>query len=1150
MSDAPARTLFDEAKIAQRRAGDPRRSVWVSANAGSGKTRVLVDRVARLLLAGARPGTILCLTFTKAAAAEMRARLARRLGAWASMPDPALRDDLHDLAGADLAIEPAMLARARRLFAETLDAPGGMRVQTIHSFCESLLKRFPVEARLGASFAIADDGDTAELLAIARDRLLASAAHDGVVAEALAHVVAQLEPRALGEMLDSVAGDRRRLRRLIGADGAGVETAVAALRVALGIAEGATPESLLGEFVATMPAADLRRACRALAAGSDSDVERGQEIQCLLDETVSAERIERWYDVFLTTTDRAARKRLATAKAAKVDAEVGAILEREAVRCLGHLERSRALALHRGSAAVLRLGSRLVRLYDEAKRARGLLDYDDLIFRSLDLLEDVDAAWVRFKLDGGIDHVLVDEAQDTSREQWRLVQALTGEFFAGEGARGETVRTLFAVGDEKQSIFSFQGADPRNFAEARAGFSGLDASAVFDVVELAFSFRSTPTVLKAVDTLFAQEIARAGVAAEPTLHRAVRGGEPGLVELWPLVRPPERGEETAWDAPLDYVSQTSPPAELARRIAATIAGWLRGGERLHAGGRPIRAGDVMILVRRRNAFFTEMVRALKAQDVPVAGADRLVLASHIAVQDLVALGDFVELPRDDYTLACVLKSPLCGLTDDDLIALCPGRTRGLWSALRARAGEEARWAAAVADLSRWLAAADFSPPFEFYARVLGADGGRRRFLERLGGEALDPLDEFLALALAFEREHAPSLQGFLHWFRRGGAEIKRDMEQTRDEVRVMTVHAAKGLEAPVVFLPDTTAEPGAQNDPRLFWVDDARREARLLLWPWRKADDPELGRAARARDMAQRLEEYRRLLYVAATRARDRLYVCGWAGRQAPKDTAWHRLVEAGLRQDPDIREIDLPWPGETGLRLAAAVDAHHPPVESPPAAGAASAALPAWARLTAPEEPRPPRPLAPSSVEGDLAPGARVSGSTAPAARRGRALHRLFELLPGVPPDRRAEAGRRLLAHALPELDAPALAQGVAEVLAVMDAMPDLFGEGSRAEVAVAGLVGAIPVSGQIDRLIVGAGEVLLLDFKSARLPPASPADVPRGYVAQLALYRAVLQPIYPGRVVRAFLLWTAGPSLREVPGDLLDAALTRLQSAVKSGG
>jgi ATP-dependent helicase/nuclease subunit A len=640
----------------------------------------------------------------------------------------------------------------------------------------------------------------------------------------------------------------------------------------------------------------------------------------------------------------------------------------------------------------------------------------------------------------------------------------------------------------------------------------------------------------------------------------VREGEPGLVELWPLVEPPPGGDDVAWDAPLDYVSEASPPALLARRIAATIRGWIDGGEAILRDGVavPIRPGDVMVLVRRRNAFFVEMVRALKAAGVPVAGADRLVLADHVAIQDLVALARFALLPRDDYALACVLKSPLCGLDDDDLLALCPARgPGGLWKALRARAGERPSWKAAAGDLGDWLAAADFAPPYEFFARVLGPDGGRRRFLARLGAEASDPLDEFLALALAFERENTPSLQGFLRWFSRGGAEIKRDMELARDEVRVMTVHASKGLEAPVVFLPDTVSTPAGRHDPKLFW-EDGESGAPLLLWPGGRENDVELSRAARERMRTRRLEEYRRLLYVATTRARDRLVVCGWVDKPLPGEDEepdgddapsgpdgrenWYELLQAALRArlGDGVEEVEGPW-GEGGKALRLGVAPPRAPVAAAIVAGP-PVELPGWARRPAAVEQRPSKPLSPSSIGAAGVPSGPIAGEAALAARRGSLLHRLFELLPRLEPAARDEAARRLARHAMPDLPAAERDALAREAIGVIEAHPGFFGPGSRAEVPVVGVVGTTAVAGQVDRLVVAEDEVRILDFKSNRQPPARPEDAPQAYVAQLALYRALVAPLYPGRRVRCILVWTAGPSISEIAPEALDAALERL--------
>ncbi len=1135
------RAALDDAKLAQRRAADPRASVWVSANAGSGKTHVLVDRVTRLLLDGAAPGTILCLTYTKAAAAEMRARLAERLGRWAAADDATLTGTLTELADGGVARDGAMRLRARRLFAEVLDAPGGMRVQTIHSFCESLLRRFPLEAGLSVQFAIADDADTAELLAQARGELLASAGQDAVVGGALADNIANVDSSQLDDALDSLARDARRLRRLLAQHGGDPERAIAALAHRLGVAPDDTRAALDAAFIAGIPRDAMARAQAALAAGSVTDQDRSAALAVGLAAADPADAIDDWLQIFLTKTDLDPRKSLGTKAIAKAAPAVVGDLFAEQARCVAHLERRRAIGLFCASAAMTRLGARLLARYDDAKRARALLDYDDLILRSLALLDDIDHAWVRFKLDGGIDHILVDEAQDTSGEQWRLIGALAAEFFAGEGARGDRVRTLFAVGDEKQSIFSFQGAEPAAFGAARDAFAraATEAAGRFEDVALAYSFRSTPTVLDAVDALFAGDAARAGVADAPPRHSAVRAGEPGLVELWPLFEPPAAVDAPAWDVPLDYVSVASPQARLAGAIATTIKGWLMQGEALAASGAPIRAGDVMILVRRRGAFFEEMVRALKANDVPVAGADRLVLADHIAIQDLIALGRFLSLPQDEYALACALKSPLFGFDDDDLFALCHGRRERLWPSLRARADERPAWRAAVDQLARLLRRADFVPPFELFAELLGAAGGRRRFLARLGAEAADPLDEFLARALAFERDHPPSLEAFLHWLAQGGAEIKRDMEQARDEVRVMTVHAAKGLEAPIVFLPDTASARGARAAPELLWPEHEQRA--LMLWPAHKGNHAALYGATRDESETARLAEYRRLLYVATTRARDRLYVCGWRGVHAPGDGTWHALLEQALRAHPAIRAVERSGIGAV-LRLAPD-ETPAPRTPRPPAAPAISPDLPSWLRRAAPIEPRPPRPLAPSAMPVAEAPAGRISGPAAAAARRGRALHRLFELLPELAAPERLAVVRRLIAHGLPELDAEGQRAVAEECLAAIALAPDLFGPQSRAEVAVAGLVGRHPVAGQIDRLVVRQGEVLIVDFKSSRLPPQSIADVPPAHVMQLALYRACLQPIYRDHVIRGFLLWTAAPLLMELPATQLDAALISLQ-------
>jgi len=1115
----------DERFARQRGASDPRASVWVAASAGAGKTHLLTDRVVRLLLGGAAPERILCLTFTKAAAAEMAERVHRRLGAWTPLDDGQLREALRQLG--EFAPTAEQLVRARTLFARVLETPGGLKVQTIHAFCEALLGRFPVEADVPPNFQVADELLADDLLRAARARALAEDARRAEPhAEALARLI---DASRFAELMAALAGERGRLARLLVGR---ADEAAASLRASLGLGVDDTDESLLAAACADAAFAlhDLRRAARALLAGGAKDAAAGQAIaDWLAAGTGRGAGFEAYCRGLFT--DKGEPRKLGSKKALEAAADLKEVLERECARLDAVRGRRNCLKVAQATAALLGLAAALLTEYEAEKRRRALLDYDDLILKTRGLLERSEAAaWVLWKLDGGLDHILVDEAQDTNPDQWRVIQALADEFFAGEGAR-EAERTLFVVGDVKQSIYGFQRADPEEFERMRLRFEARAAAAERDWrrIELADSFRSVPAVLDAVDAVFAGPDAAEGLMLPDGValrHVPIRTGQAGLVEHWPLEEPDEE-EDAGWAPPVHPRPGEAPVARLAGRIADRIEFWWRSGERLEAEGRPIAPGDVMILTQRRLPFVPEMVRALKRRGVPVAGVDRMALTEQIAVQDLIALGRFLLLPDDDLALACVLKGPFVGFDEAALFALAHGRGGRLWPALGERRAENAGFAAAHAFLSRQLGRTDRARPFEFYARLLGPDGGRARLLARLGPEANEPIDEFLSMALDFERLRAPSLEGFLRWLEAGGAEIKRDPARPRDEVRVMTVHGAKGLQAPIVFLPDTVYMP--HRLPELLW----RAEEGPPLWlPTTDFVEPTT-RALREAAQSRRDAEHRRLLYVALTRARDRLYVCGWRGKRAAREGCWHGLAERALRGLGS--EVDL-GDGRKGLRYARPQEAE--------AQGAAREdglpaprPLPGWARREAPAEPAPPRPLAPSRP--DAAPPVRppLARGAAPY-RRGELIHRLLQTLPELAPERRAEAGRRYLAkpaHGVPEAAREAL---LAEALAVLGHrdFARAFGPGSRAEAPLAGLVRGRVVAGQVDRLLVAEDDVLIVDFKTRRPVPPRVEDAPIAYLRQMALYRAVIAQIWPAKAVSCALVWTDGPRIMPLPSSLLD--------------
>jgi ATP-dependent helicase/nuclease subunit A len=1135
--------IVSTAVTAQRRASNPRVSAWVDASAGTGKTKVLTDRVLRLLLDGAAPDRILCITFTRAAASEMANRIVDRLGEWAVMPDRDLEATLFDLTGERPS--SAMQTRARQLFAAIVDAQPALRIQTIHAFCQSVLRRFPLEADVAPHFDLLDDRTGGELLAEARQTMLIDAARapDGPLGRALALLVEYMDERGFADLIGAVLGARRRLTQTIEAHG-GVGLLTPRLWRALGLEPGQDAAALLAEACrdGAFDAAGLNAACAQLAQATATDQKRAAGISTWIG---AADRAAGWAAYCTHFLTALGEPRKAVTKAHKAVAHV---LEPEAERLIRVADALRAAATAQATEAMLIVADALFGRYSAQKNARALLDYDDLIDITRRLVEN-DASWVLYKLDGGIEHLLLDEAQDTNPEQWRIVQALAAEFFAGEGARAAG-RTIFAVGDGKQSIYSFQGADPTALTPMRLYFEEklLAIDRKMEPVDLTKSYRSTEPVLTLVDAVFANPAAYDGVHdnVNPLKHGVHRIGHAGLVELWPVLAPDDEGERPGnWDLPAIAQHAGDPETDLADKIAQKIAGWIEGGELLASEGRPIRAGDVMILVRRRTRFVAPMVRALKARGVEVAGVDRLALTEPLAVQDLMALGRFLLLPEDDLTLAALLKSPLIGIGEDKLFDLAHGRTGTLWNALLAAAETDAAaFEPARAWLAGLLAEVDFIRPFELYARVLAAPcpgsdiSGRQALWGRLGPDALDPLDEFLSAALDYERRHAPTLQGFIGWLEASDAEIKRELAGRGDAVRIVTVHGAKGLEAPIVFMPDTMQPPAAYNGPQLLWHEGQNGEYSLPFWSPRAELRPAI--CARlggdAKLAVQR--EYRRLLYVALTRARDRLYVCGWRGKRNPAEGNWYGLVEEGMRRAGALEADGI-------LRLDYAGTAVSPaPIIEPQAS---ETPLPNWALSAPPAEPRPFRPLTPSRMEPpDAAPPAVRSPATPDDARRfrrGKAMHRLLQILPDLDAAERSLAADRML----PDFDADERAVMVAEALGVIDdpACAHFFGPASRAEVPVVGRIGLRGISGRIDRLLVQPALVTIVDFKSGRIPAAGAQTVPSAYLAQMAAYRAVLRQIYPGRDIALVLIWTDGPVAVTLDPATLDPFESYLTSA-----
>ncbi|WP_295048238.1 double-strand break repair helicase AddA [uncultured Paracoccus sp.] len=1118
---------MNEASLNQIAAADPLRSTWLTANAGSGKTRVLTDRVARLLLAGTAPERILCLTYTKAAATEMQNRLLRRLGQWAMLPEPDLRRELAEL-GEDR--EPD-LAQARRLFARAIETPGGLKVQTIHSFCAALLRRFPLEAGVPMGFRELDDRSARLLRAQILDRM--AAGDDPAIRDLTALVsgddldgflsglsqadyARDPDPVAIWRSLGLPPGldEAALLARVFDGTEGGL------LGALIPILAGSGPkDSKLAELLARgdwrdpgLP--DLHILCKGLLFGKDAKTPFGPKIGDI--------------------PTKALRNGPCAPFMADLDDLMARVAEARPL-ALGLVLAQKTLALHR-------FAHRFTRQVAVEKSAQGWLDFDDLIRRTADLLEESSMAqWVLWRLDGGIDHILVDEAQDTSPEQWRVIRRLTDEFTSGQGAH-DRPRTLFVVGDPKQSIYSFQGADIAVFESVRDRFR-QDFDAVDRPMQqrgLAHSFRSSPAILSLVDAVFQGEAAQG--LGDPPRHIAFRDALPGRVDIWPALPEPERPDHGDWTTPVDAPAENAADTQLARAVAREVRAII--GSPITDGRtgqvRAIGPGDIQILVQRRAGLFDDLIRELKAAGLPVAGADRLKLAAELAVRDITATLSVVSTPEDDLCLAAILRSPLFGLTEDDLYRLAAGRGRQyLWERLRASSHRRA-----YDVLNDLMTRADQLRPYELISRLLVRHGGRAALLARLGPEAEDGIDELLSQALAYDSVETPSLTGFLVWLGRDDVQVKRQLPGGGGGlIRVMTVHGSKGLESPVVILPETRKRRAGRGQP-LIRLDG------LPAWRGSAADRPDpVAEAVADLDLRQE-QERRRLLYVAMTRAESWLIVAA-AGDCGSGLDSWHSMIAMGAARSALPRDtIDIEGVG-TAQRLCFG-DWPDQPVSLAPVT-LPVVRPPAWADRAAPPPPPRIRAVAATALGGAKAIGGaegESDGDPAAAMLRGTRLHLLLERLPQLPPDQWPQRARALLAAAdggLP--DAADLADLLAEATAVITApdlalimVPDPAAQILSEVALTAPLPGLGMIHGAIDRLIVSDERILAVDYKSNALVPGRPEETPLGILRQMAAYRAALRMIWPDRPVQIAVLWTAARSLMPIPDPVLDQVMAAL--------
>ncbi|KMW58918.1 ATP-dependent nuclease subunit A [Candidatus Rhodobacter oscarellae] len=1098
---------MDAATLRQVQAAEPATSTWLSANAGSGKTRVLTDRVARLLLEGVQPQNILCLTYTKAAASEMQNRLFKRLGDWSMRDDDSLAAELQTLGVA----ADGRLSDARRLFARAIETPGGLRIQTIHSFCAGLLRRFPLEAEISPNFMEIDER-TARLL---QDKVAEDLAERS--GQAFDDLARHLGGGELGGILQAILNDREMFH---------TPAELGDLLQAVGLPRDFSDAALLRECFTGQEPLFMPKVMRALSEGSSTDIKAGQKLAGIDWAQPGIDDIKMLAGVFLygesakspfgAKLDRFPTKACREGLGAALEPLQQFMQRIEAAR-----DRRNCLYSAQKSACLHRFAAQFLGLYSAEKQRMGWLDFDDLILKCRALLSnDAVASWVLYRLDGGLDHILVDEAQDTSPAQWQVIERLAQEFTAGLGARDDVLRTIFVVGDKKQSIYSFQGADPREFDRMQAQFGEKLAQieAPFQPLELEHSFRSSDAILRFVDR---------AVTIDGMRHRAFHQSHAGRVDLWPVVPKTEEPEKKEWYDPVDIVAENHHDVILAQRVAEFMAQQI-GKQTLptrEGGQRLIRASDFLILVRRRSNLFEEVIRACKRYDLPVAGADRLKLGAEMAVKDLSALMAFLATPEDDLSLAAALKSPLFGWDEATLYELAANRGQTyLWQELRSRREDFADTVAMLDDLR---GAADFLRPYDLIERILTRHEGRRKLLGRLGQEAEDGIDALLSQSLFYEQAEVPSLTGFISWMQTDEVEVKRQLDTAGDQIRVMTVHGAKGLESPIVILPDTNKRDLQARDQIVPVEGHA-------FWKVPAPERPDGMNSALTRRKARELEEQERLFYVAATRAETWLVIAA-AGEVGEAAESWYAKSKECLS---DLGAVDT----EHGLRYEPLGWAQGE-LEQPKQPADLDTTIPIWASQVADTPARPEEPLAPSGLGGAKAIGGLGGQDEETALRHGSMVHRLLEVLPECEPGHSEAVAQQLLSAEF--ADAPQT-DAIREAMAVLQdpALSHLFVAGTQSEVDLTASIAALNgrrVAGVVDKLVVTGSKVLAVDYKTNAVVPGSPAEVPEGILRQMGAYLAALEQIFPDKPVELAILWTRNACLMPLSHDIVRNALSR---------
>lgn len=1170
-------------------------SAWVSASAGSGKTKVLIDRILRLLLSGAKADSILCLTYTNTATAEMKNRINEKLLEWVFLSDEELSDKISKLTGQFP--NKDTLNSTRRLFAYITDDAQALRIQTIHSFCQDILKKFPLESGIEPNFKIAEDTEIEKLINEARMRLFNDDTqheeHD--VVKAIEKIALQVNDETLTKLLKSALGeDRNKFSYMF--SNFSLSDIIGYIYGKLSVLPTDNEELLMDLFVSDdcFNRRDLSSLCDIVEElGTATEQKLWSKTKTWIDSSAEdrKKKIHEHISCFLTDKGQA-RAKLLTKKPREAHAWADSVARAECDRILDFTQKLKGLKVAELTKSLVTIVHEILDIYAEIKRHRGLMDYNDLITKTYELLQKQDFRdWVRLKLDGSIDHILVDEAQDTSPYQWEIFNALREEFFVGEGSKEDINRTIFVVGDEKQSIYSFQGAVPQMFSEVYrdcqndAGFDKLKA------VPLNYSFRSLDAVLKVTDAVFSNPQYKNAIAKMEGVeikHTPIRNAGTGRVEIWPLIPKVDetiKNNNGGWELDFENKQSHDNKTILAKIIAKKIKEWEKDKKWIYAKGREFKYQDVMILIRSRTGGIVDsLTRELQKEGIAVSSNDSIELNKHLVVKDLLGLIQFILLPSDNLNLACILKSPIFNFSENELMDVAMNRDKDsketLWDYINRviQNPDIAKNTFRFCKLDKLketqnylLELIEFSKthkPFEVLEYVLEQKEGRAEIINRMGKHTNEIIDKFLQFTINFEINNTPTLQNFLHFTETTHVKIKSEADSKLNEVRIMTTHSAKGLQAPIVFLVETTKDPFSKADSgKILWKkhreDDEGDFLHIPFWSGVSENDTTSTKETKEKNKKAAYEEYLRLLYVAMTRAEDELYVCGWENKGNSKDKDknskkkssnksseypnWYDVTKAGILKLDNVKEhyvnlytyVDsLELSEEQKEKFKGTAYVYESGDDNRITKEESKELISIYKNKEYNEQ----KTQDTSKIEFDeqfkeiLNPSEyfkEKKKNQSPIDKNksiifGNIVHKLLEILPNIEKNLYTHFIDKYLENTVSEndnltnLERQKIKEQVINILTSEDYQV-FFGKNSKAEVPIVCETDDNTVSGIIDRLAFDEATktIYIIDYKTSSYIPKK-GYIPKQYRHQLNMYKQAIEKIYSDYSTRCGILWT----------------------------